>query len=178
MVVFDTSTIILSLDPNATPPIDPATGKPVEKCKRRVEHLLDNLSKAKTPILIPTPVLAEYLVKAGPNKQAYLDRFFGSRNFEIGPFDVRAAVECAELLGDPDLGKKKLDAKTTKAKIKFDRQIIAIAKVRQASRLFTDDNPLAELARANGIAAVMTWEIPLPQEDPQTKLFPNGKEDE
>jgi hypothetical protein len=133
MVVFDTSTLLLALDPNTRPPIDPGTNKPVDQCKARVELLLANLQKAKTPILIPTPVLAEFLVKAGPEKHQMIDRFTNSRNFEIGPFDVKAAVELAELLGDPDLLKKPRDEKTTKAKLKFDRQIVAIAKTRGAT---------------------------------------------
>jgi hypothetical protein len=171
VVVFDTSTIVLALDPKALPPINPATNRPVEKCKERVEHLLATLHKAKTPILIPTPVLGEFLVKAGPNKQDYLAKFLGSRNFEVGVFDVKAAIEIAELLGDPDLhGKKKLDDKTTKAKIKFDRQIVAIAKVCGASLLYTDDGTLATVARNNRIAAVMTWEIPLPPLPPNLEL--------
>ncbi len=170
MVVFDTSTLVLALDPKARPPTDPATNKPVEKCKERVEHLLANLNKSKTPILIPTPVLAEFLVKAGRNKQEYLDKFLGSRNFEVGVFDVRAAIELALLL-DPDLqGNKKLDDKTTKAKIKFDRQILAIAKARGADRIYTDDEKLAKCAQSNGIAAVMTWEIPLPPLPPNLEL--------
>lgn len=170
MVVFDTSTIVLALDPQARPPTHPDTGVPVERCKERVEYLLARLSKARTMILIPTPVLTEYLVKAGPNKQAMIERFTNSKNFEIGPFDVRAAIETAELLGDPDLLKKELDEKTTKAKLKFDRQILAIAKTRGASPIYTDDVPLANLARSNGVAAVMTWEIPLPPADPQIPM--------
>jgi hypothetical protein len=175
LVVFDTSTLVLSLDPKARPPINESTGKPVERCKERVDLLLSNLNKSRTPILIPTPVLAEFLVKAGPEKHQMLERFTDSRNFELGNFDVKAAVEIAELLGDPDLLKKHLDGKTTKAKIKFDRQIVAIAKTRGASPLYTDDGGLAAVARNNGIAVVMTWEIPLLAEPPNLDLFkPSG----
>ena len=174
MVVFDTSTLILAIDPKARPPNDPRTDKPVGRCKERVGHLLVTLQKARTPILIPTPVLAEYLVKAGPEKHQMLDLFTDSKNFEVGPFDVKAAVELAALLGDPDLLKKTLDEKTTRAKIKFDRQIVAIAKTKGASPLYTDDGGLATLARSNGIAAVMTWELPEPP--PTTiDMFTNGQ---
>lgn len=176
MVVFDTSTIVLAIDPRANPPIDPTTGEPVAKCKQRIDFLLNTLNGAKTPILIPTPVLAEFLVKAGRNKQEFLDKFLGSRNFEIGPFDQRAAVELA-LLMDPDLqSNKKLDENTTKAKVKFDRQIVAIAKVRSAECIYTDDDKLATCARNNGIKAVMTWDIPLPPEPPNMDLFKDDEE--
>jgi len=161
MVVFDTSHFVLALDDNARPPTDPATGKPVERCKERVRHLIATLSKARTSMLIPIPVVAEYLVKIR-NKQEFVDKLVISRYFEVGVFDLKAAIELSMLV-DPDLqGTKTLDDKTTKAKMTFDRQIVAIAKVRGADRLYTDDQKLAALARNNGIAAVMTWDIPLP----------------
>lgn len=169
MVVFDTSTIVLALDPSAKPPTDDS-GQVVTKCKERVEHLLDALNASKTVILIPTVVLSEFLIGVGPNKQEYIDRLNKSRNFEWGSFDVRAAIELSLLL-DPDLqGNKKLDKITTKAKVKFDRQIVAIAKSRGADRIYTDDMQLAEQARKNGLAAVMTWQLPVPQSPPQLDL--------
>lgn len=169
MVVFDTSTIVLALDPSAKPPTD-ENGQVVTNCKERVEHLLDTLNTSKTTILIPTPVLAEFLVGVGSNKNDYIDKISKSKNFNWGSFDVKAAIELS-LLKDPDLqSNKKLDAITTKAKIKFDRQVIAIAKSRGAERIYTDDNGLAECARKNGIAAVMTWELPVPQKAAQIEL--------
>ena len=46
MVVFDTSTIVLALDPSAKPPID-ENGHVLTNCKERVEHLLDTLNTSK-----------------------------------------------------------------------------------------------------------------------------------
>lgn len=170
MVVFDTTTVLLLIDPEAQPPIDPVTGKRLEHCKGRIEHLLKQLSDSKTRILIPTPVLSEFLVKAGPNKHEYLNEFLGSYSFVVGPFDERAAIELA-MLEDNDLKSgKKLDNKTTKAKIKFDRQILSIAKVQGASVIYTDDNNMAKLAKSNGMDVVLTWDIPLPPPKAQHEL--------
>ena len=47
MVVFDTSTIVLALDPSAKPPAD-ESGQVVTNCKERVAHLLDPLNTSKT----------------------------------------------------------------------------------------------------------------------------------
>ena len=166
MVVFDTSTIVLALDPSAKPPAD-ESGQVVTNCKERVAHLLDPLNTSKTMILIPTPVLSEYLVGVGPNKQEFIYRINRSRNFMWGSFDVMAAIELSILI-NPDLqSNKKLDANTTKAKMKFDRQVVAIAKTRGADRIYTDDKGLADRARTNGISAVMTWELPIPPTPPQ-----------
>ena len=175
MVLFDTSIVVLVLQPDALAPTDPLTGRPVTRCKDRVEHLIKTCSAAKSTILIPTPVLAEFLVKAGPKKQDYLNRFTSSKNFQIATFDQRAAVELS-LLTDPDLQSgKPMSEMVTKAKIKFDRQIVAIAKVSGVDMIYTGDDGLASCARKNGIRASMTWEIPLPPDDPQQGLF-NGEE--
>ena len=81
-----------------------------------------------------------------------------------------AAIELSMLI-DPDLqSNKKLDATTTRAKIKFDRQVVAIAKARGADRIYTVDHGLADRARKNGITAVMTWELPIPQTAAQFDL--------
>lgn len=181
MVVFDTSTILFALDPKTRPPLDPATNLLLTRCPERIELLISELSKTQTGILIPTPVLSEFMVKAGPNKHLYLGRFKASKNFTVAPFDELAAIELA-LLDDPDLKSARLlDPQLTKAKIKFDRQVVAIAKVQGAKRIITDDGNLAKVAQRNGIIPTMTWELPLPPEKPQDKQyglnFNNGKQD-
>jgi len=64
MVVFDSSVLLLVLDPNAKAPNDPDTGKPLEKAAERIRYLIENLSTAKEKIIIPAPVLSEVLVYA------------------------------------------------------------------------------------------------------------------
>jgi rRNA-processing protein FCF1 len=171
VVVFDTSTILYSIDPETKAPLDPATNALLTNCKERIEYLIKTLGAAKTDILIPTPVLAEFLVRAGPNRHEYVDKFIAARHFTIGVFDQRAAIELA-FINDPDLNSgKKLDEVVTKAKLKFDRQVIAIAKTNGASCIYTGDDGLAGCARTNGIKAIMTWELPEPPKDPQLSLL-------
>lgn len=170
MVVFDTTTILLVIDPTARPPIDPGTSALVERCAERVEYLLKGLNERQVRVLIPTPVIGEFLVKAGKNKAKFAQDFVESRNFVVGDFDIRAAIEISQL-NDPDLNSgRRLDPIQTKAKVKFDRQIVAIAKVEAADTLYTGDEGLRDVAKANGLRVVMTWELPLPPEDPQGSL--------
>ncbi len=180
MVVFDTSTILYVLEPQTRPPIDPATQLLLTRCPDRIALLIAELSTARTGILIPTPVLSEFMVKAGPNKHQYLTRFKVSKNFTVASFDEMAAIELA-LLNDPDLqSSRALDPQITKAKIKFDRQVVAIAKVHGAKRIITDDGHLAMVAQRNGIVPTMTWQLPLPPEKPENKqmgLFKNGDQE-
>ena len=51
MVVMDSTTLLLVFDPNANPPIDPTTGKPLHRGRDRVEHLIATLSARKTTIV-------------------------------------------------------------------------------------------------------------------------------
>ena len=48
MAVFDVSFLILLLHPDANPPIDPETEKPVEHARDRIEHRVATLEKSKT----------------------------------------------------------------------------------------------------------------------------------
>ena len=166
MVVFDTSILAIAFDPKAKVPSDPQTGKPVSKCKERIDFLLSGLGKTKQRVLIPTPVLAEYLVMGGLDKDKRLLEFTNSKVFSIAPFDTRAAVECAEI-EDGAGNSKPLSETETKAKVKFDRQIIAIAKAAGAKTIFTGDGGLAKCAQKNNLNVVMTWDLPLPPEPPE-----------
>jgi hypothetical protein len=58
----------------------------------------------------------------------------------------------------------------TWAKLKFDRQIIAIAKVNCAKSIYSDDFGVKSVATANGLKTVHTWELPLPPTAAQGEL--------
>jgi hypothetical protein len=150
--------------------LDPSTNAPVTKCKERIELLLQNLSQAGIQVMVPTPVLSEVLVATGTDKARILNEISNAYAFKVQPFDALAAIEVA-MLTDVDLqSNKQLTADQTKAKVKFDRQIIAMAKVSGVQTIYSDDGPLARKAVANGIAVVKTTDLPLPPEDPQTTL--------
>jgi len=40
VVAFDTSVLLLAIHPDAAPPADPETGKPLEHAKQRVDYLI------------------------------------------------------------------------------------------------------------------------------------------
>lgn len=177
MVVFDTSILALAFDGHANPPIDPATGELLTECRARIDHLVKTLSKLKTRVLIPAPVLAEYLVRAGEDRSKRLDELTGSRVFQVAPFDVRAAIECAGIEDADHARVRAISESESRVKVKFDRQIIATAISRAATAIYTGDSKLAARAKRNGIEAVMTWELPLPPADQQMK-FDLGADDE
>lgn len=174
MVVFDSSVLLLVLDPNAKPPNDPATGQPLEKAAERIEYLIENLTTDKEKIVIPTPVLSEVLVHAGEAIQPYLDIMNGQSAFRIAPFDQKAAIEAAFAMSDAiKRGGHRVDAANpgaTKTKIKFDRQIVAIAKAEDAHAIYSDDEDVHSYAKHAGLGAYRTADVDLPPEDPQGAL--------
>ena len=67
MVLFDTNVLCLLLHPDADVPNDPASGKPIEQPQERVNYLRDRLQDARVRIVIPAPVLSEFVTMAAPD---------------------------------------------------------------------------------------------------------------
>ena len=130
MVVFDTSFLAIAFDEHASVPADPTTGAPLVKCRERIDLLIKNLGINKTRILIPTPVIAEFMVYGGRDKNKRLELITNSKSFSIASFDIRAAIECALIEEQDYRSKRNEPSDETKAKVKFDRQIIAVAVAR------------------------------------------------
>jgi len=169
MVVFDSSVLLLLIHPNAKPPNDPSTGKPLEHAKQRIEYLIKTLSESNTRILIPTPTLSEILVRTGQATSEYLNLLNNTYRFKIANFDQRAAIEVA-LFTDQQSKKKKLSEAETYAKLKYDRQIVAIAKVNGADRIYSNDGGIHTLAKLQGIAVTRIEELDIPPEERQREL--------
>ena len=172
MVVFDATTLLYLFDPEAKAPTDPETENPVTHVKERIEFLLSELEKRKEKIIVPTPALSELLVRAGDAGPEYLDILGKTAAFKIVDFDQRAAVEVAAAIREAlDAGSKKGGSESSWAKIKFDRQIIAIAKVEGASTIYSDDGDIVRFSKNSGITVVRVSDLPLPPENSQQSLL-------
>lgn len=161
VVAFDTNVLCLLFHPEADVPHDPATNKPIDRAQERMALLVAQLTQQEARIVIPAPVLAEFLTYASSE---YLDEISSSRNFSVGPFDQRAAIEAAVVLRRAvKSGRgKKLGLTGTWQKIKIDRQIVAIAKVEGAEIIYTTDNDIQVLATDSGLQAIHVAQLPLP----------------
>ncbi|MFW5833692.1 MAG: hypothetical protein ACOCYE_06305 [Pseudomonadota bacterium] len=171
MVVFDSNILLLFLDNGAKPPKDPDTGAPVSECKARLDYLVADFKRNRGKVIIPTPVLSEVLVWADDAGPEYLEILTKSAHFEVVPFDIRAAVEVAHLTRQAiDKGEANVP-NVSRAKVKFDRQIIAIANVVGATTIYSDDEHIVKLAKPLGIAVIGIAQLPLPPLDLQGSLF-------
>src|SRR6266852_911887 len=163
MVAIDNTFLSLMLHPRAKPPKDPATGKAVERIGDRIEKLQEDLDSESERIILPTPVLSEFLILAGRDGPGYLEKLSGMKNILIKPFDQVAAIELAAVEVEDRLKEGKRAGSTSPwAKLRFDRQIVAIAKTNGATRIYSDDEDVIKFARRLGIEVIRTWELPLP----------------
>ncbi len=169
MKICDSSYLIALLHPNPSPPKD-RQDKPVTQFKERIENLVAELSSTNDIIGIPTPALAETLVRSGPNRGQYMKVLGDSWKFQIIPFDSRAAIETAELIAAVKSKKEKWD---TWAKVKFDIQIVAIAKAEGATVIYSDDTDVENFAKRFNIRVIRICDLPLPP-PPEPKPIDSG----
>ena len=171
MVVIDATILLLLLRPESAVPLD-AAGKPVEHAPARVDFLIRELEKQGSRILIPTPALSEVLVRAGAMaSQQIIDAISRRPVFRIEAFDTRAAIEVAAMTRSAlDSKSKKGASDSTWAKIKYDRQIVAIARVNQASAIYSDDRDIRSIAAQADIGVIGLGDLQLPPEAAQHEL--------
>jgi hypothetical protein len=171
MIAADATFLSLMLHPKARPPLDPVTRRPVERVADRIEKLLEDLDSEGERIIVPTPALCEFLILVGPEGPAYLDKLAGLKPILIKPFDQQAAIELAAMEVDArKTGNKRGAIPQPWTKVKFDRQIVAIAKVNFATRIYSDDGDIQAFGKKAGLEVTCSWELPLPPAK-QTDLF-------
>ena len=157
MVAFDTSIFCLVLHPDARP------RTAVDRVKERIDLLLEQLAEQNERIIIPTPVFAEFLVLAGRDGSEYIRRIKENSIFRIEPFDDRSAIKLADIeISARKTGSKRGSAITSEwQKVKFDRQIVAIAKVHGVRRIYSDDPDIANHGKDCDIEVIGLNELPV-----------------
>jgi predicted nucleic acid-binding protein len=179
MVVIDATMLLLLLRPGTSVP-SRSNGTQIDKPKERIDHLVKQLDKSKTKIIIPTPALSEVLVRAGAAaSQPIIEHLQRYSIFRIEPFDTRAAIEVAAMTRNAiDSGKgKKGNSSATWAKIKYDRQIVAVAKVCGADTIYSDDGDITSIAAGVNIKVIGLVDLPLPPQDAQHEMELTGAAD-
>jgi len=175
MVGIDSTFLSLMLHPKSRPPLDPTTKKPLERVEDRIEKLLRDLDADGERIVLPVPSLCEFLILAGRDAPAYLDKLAAMRAILVRPFDEKAAIElAAKELEDRAAGSKRGGSPETWNKIRFDRQIVAIVSTNGGSRIYSDDDGLKKYAVRCGLTTVSSWELPLPPAKQTEMDFASG----
>lgn len=162
ILAVDSSALVLLVNPAANPPDDPETKQPVTDARERVEYFIAGLTPADT-LIVPAPVLAEALVRAGEGGPGLLEALGGLARVKVRPFGTRAAIETAMMTREAlEGGDKRGGSEAPWQKVKVDRQVIAVARVEGATRIYADDRDLVAFAKRLGMDVFSTWDLPTP----------------
>lgn len=139
--------------------------------KTKLLHLLSLLDKKKGKAILPAPAIGEYLVLADQAGLAIVESLQKHAYVQVANFDLACAFECA-LLDAAAIGRgdKKDGAETSWQKVKYDRQIVAIAKRNGAKLIISNDNGVRANASRIGLKALSIDELSLPDHARQHKL--------
>lgn len=166
IVTFDTCILLYLLDPTHVPlPPDPNTNQPIDRPLERLNFLIETLDSRRDVILIPTPSWAELLLHPGDAADKWFAETQKNSSIRFANFDMRAAYEAAQIERTA-IGK---DARHNRSKqcIKFDRQILAIAKVSGVDTIYSLDNGFCADAKRNNMNITKLHEMPLPPTPPE-----------
>lgn len=154
MVIFDANVLITYLSSNQE-----------DVDYLRLVNLVEELTSQKKIVGVPTPSWAEFLVKTDEATKDLVDMVNKNPSIKILPFDKAAAVESSLILRSviASEGNKRGGNDATWQKIKFDRQILAIARVNNAEILYTNDGDLIKEANRINLKTCRTEDLPLPQ---------------
>ena len=149
----------------------------------RIDDFIAKMEKSKGQLIIPMPVIAEFLAGADHAGLEHLEKLERRAYVEVASFDRRSATECA-LLDSAALGRavaakesgkdataaKKDGSAGSRQKVKVDRQIVAIAKAYGARTIISNDGDVRTCALRAGIQHLQLRDLPLPDSSKQGKL--------
>jgi len=131
-------------------------------------YLFQELERDKAQIIVPSIVVAEYIIPVPPNLRSPVVAKLGQR-FIIEPFDAKDATLAAKLW---DYGKahRNMGAQNSRTTLRADTLIVATAVNHGATEFYTDDADCLALAKTVMVAK------PLPTIPPD--LFSYGDDQE
>lgn len=137
----------------------------------RLDHLIKQIDKNKTKLVIPMPSLAEFLVKADSASVQAVNILEKQRYIVMADFNRASAFEIA-LIDAACLykGDKKDSSEEAWQKVKFDRQIVAIAKSNAAQLIITRDKGVQKCATRIGMDWIEISSLEMPPGSDQHSL--------
>lgn len=139
MICFDTAVLIWG--------VQGAARKGQEEMIQRTRSYIEYLTRENVQIIVPSPVVTEYLSGFEDDEQRDQQQRLLERHFVIPSFDHRAAVLAAELGLRGDDRKQIIASGVDRQALKVDAQIVAIGITQGAERIISPDPHLERIAR-------------------------------
>lgn len=172
-LLVDNNILIQILAPNLTGLTHPENKQVLDRVDERAQAFVAEAERKKALVLIPTPVLSEFLIGVETTKfQEYLDILNGSACFEVVDFNTAAAVECAQLPDKKELAQ--ISPGQVASKLVYDRQIVGIALAAMADEVWSHDESLRKIAISKGLAVKSLADVEPPAVQAQM-LFPEDE---
>lgn len=127
----------------------------------RTKNFIRHLGQHNTKVLIPSVVLAEFLMGIPSDRHAAVAAYL-QNSFIVAPFDASAALAFAQIWQEnkqASVYQTLRDEGVSRREIKVDCQIVAITLAARASIIYTHDPHLAKFA-GNRIEISEVPEIP------------------
>lgn len=127
----------------------------------RAAQFLESLDEKRVQVIVPMPVVAEFLVGADEKDHATILQTFHER-FILAPYDALAALATARvrkknLQSQREAAVRQELAEMPRPQIAVDHMIIGIALANRAECIYTHDKPLKRFAEGH----IAVREIPL-----------------
>jgi predicted nucleic acid-binding protein len=160
-VLFDTNFLIWAIRPDKPP-------EEIDSGQERIDYLIETLDKKNAQIIIPSPAFAEFLAGLDDEDQKtdYINQINKNKRFQIAPFDTMCAIEHSFIVQHKEIG-------SSKQKMKFDFQIVTIAKVNNVDLVYSHDSDVIKLCNYHNIDVKDVNDLLLPPEEPQQDLIKN-----
>jgi len=177
--LFDAGFLHILFDDRARIPHDSKGVPIVDRAQDRIDFLVQTMSRRKDKIILPAPALAEFMLLASDRWNDYLTILRRKAVFEIASFDAPEAVELVEhWLKNGDSKRLKAGNPETWAKLKYDRQIAAIASTRRVECIYSTDSDLKKFAQQLKKEYRGLVDLPLPPPEQTTLGFENASASE
>ncbi|KAB7767614.1 PIN domain nuclease [Xanthomonas maliensis] len=145
--------------------------------KIRLVHLFSSIDKRKGQAIIPTPALAEYLILADQAGLEFVQAFDKRAAVKVAEFDIAAAFEAAQMHAAAiGRGDKRDGSSEAWQKVKYDTQIVAIAKANGARLMVSNDAGVRACAARINLKVMRSDELPFPDAARQHALQMEGGE--
>jgi predicted nucleic acid-binding protein len=158
MICVDTCVLIWGVQSHGNPKKNPK----IDKTRRYLEFLAEE----EIPIMVPSPVVTEYLMGFKEDEHPAELNKLGHRFF-LPSFDVAAATVAARLMSGKKISTVASQSGVSRNVVKFDLQVVATAIVHHADKIVTGNT-----AEFQKIAGDKLEVIDVPIIPRQEKLFP------
>ncbi len=163
MIAMDAGVLSLMIYRSSAVPKDFKDGKDIEHARERIDALIKKIDGESESIVIATPALSEALVVVAPDVQRHVAEIESQACFKIRSFDKRAAIEVAlRVKRAKEAGDKKEGIAAAWDKIKYDHQIVAVAKVEGVTEIISMDRDIHKHGELWGIPVRNVSQLPIP----------------